>query len=150
MSADILYILYAIIGGVMSVAALLGYTKVAKRLHDRKRYQLDQLREYHARLKIVLSELLAKANEVDQQAKYLGESAHRHTEELKNACDRLLALTDALPVIEKTLDEKNLTASRQMLHESTNIAHHVSTQLDALLQSEHKLITRKDKGDEKV
>lgn len=151
MPLELAYVSGSILALTMSFLALVGYRKLARASAEKQHDELQQLRNYHERLRIVLSELLAKANEVDQQTKFIGVPDRKFSDDLKAACTRLTAIYDALPVIEKLLEARDVRSSRKMLLESTRVATHVSGVLDSMQRDEQKLITRQEEhGDETV
>ncbi|HEY9775646.1 MAG TPA: hypothetical protein V6C81_17920 [Planktothrix sp.] len=106
---------------------------------DRRRRRLEQIEEYHERLRSVISELLAKADEVDQQGKYLGVPSAEWTHILRAACSELVKLGDDLPKIEKMLEEQDLNGARDTVLESCRKASKISRQLDSIRLNERRL-----------
>lgn len=73
------------------------------------------MRHYHLRLSLVISELLAKANEIDQQAKYLPAETESEWNKTYDKLGRALVLMgDTLIIIKERIDEKNVKGSREV------------------------------------
>jgi AcrR family transcriptional regulator len=105
---------------------------------DRKKRQLEMVHEYQERLRTIIMELLAKADEVDQQSKYLGVPSTEWAEELRRACSDLVKLGDRLPEIERLIEEENIRGAREAVLESCRKAVQISRQLDHVRQDEHR------------
>jgi len=103
---------------------------------QRKRRQLANLREYQERLRVVVNDLLTKADEVDQQSKYSGVPNKAWVQELRVACTALVKLGDQLPEIDRLLAEENVGDSQQIILESCRKAHEIGQQLRQLRQNE--------------
>lgn len=97
-----------------------------------KRRQLVSLREYQERLRAVINELLARADEADQQSKYMGVPNQAWSQELRTACTSLVKLGDDLPEIDRLLGEENVDESREIILESCRKAHKIAQQLQEL------------------
>jgi hypothetical protein len=98
----------------------------------RKQRQLATLREYQDRLRVIVNDLLAKADEADQQSKYSGIPNEAWAQDLRVACSALVKLGDQLPEIEQLLEERNVAESRQVILEACRKAHDIGQKLKHL------------------
>lgn len=99
---------------------------------ERKQRQLATLHEYNSRLKSVVSELLARADEIDQQSKYTGVPDAGWSQLLREACTDLVKLGDQLPVIDRFLSQEEVGAARKVILECCRKADGVSRQLEKI------------------
>jgi hypothetical protein len=98
----------------------------------RTQRQLSALREYQERLRVIVNDLLARADEADQQSKYSGVPNEAWAQDLRVACSALVKLGDQLPQIEQLLEERNVAESRQVILEACRKAHNIGQQLRRL------------------
>jgi hypothetical protein len=91
--------------------------------------QLETLRQYHDRLRSVISDLLALVDEVDQQSKFSGVPNEEWSAALKAACNDLVKLGDDLPEIERLLNENHVNESREVILQSCRKATDIAKQL---------------------
>lgn len=93
----------------------LSWHKIAGYLKARRERDLLAIRHYHSRLSLVISELLSRANEIDQQSKYLSAETESEWSALYEKLGRALVLMgDTLVIIKEHADEKNVKAGREM------------------------------------
>ena len=90
------------------------------------------MREYNERLKNVVSELLARADESDQQSKYAGVQSEQWSQQLRNACTALVKLGDELPTIDRFLAEENVKAARETILDCCKTAAGIAVRLDSI------------------
>jgi len=97
------------------VAFVLTWRKLALFLKARRERNLLALDHYHSRLSLVVSELLSRANEIDQQSKYLPQEMEAEWSasfvKLGNA---LVVMGDALVIIKERVAEKNVKSAREL------------------------------------
>lgn len=102
-------------------------------LEERRKDQLHVLEKHHERLKLIVSDLLAKADEVDSSTKYLREKLDYETQQrLAETCRDLVLLGDVTKGIEEMLKTKRLSASRRALLHACELAAHDARKLRAI------------------
>lgn len=112
------------------------WRQLSKYLEQRRLRQLSQMHSYNRRLKLIVSELLAKANDIDQESKYISQTPdHNWSQRLLASCSDLVVLGNSLHLIEHKLGEGNVKESRESILSSCRIAVRVSTELDGLESS---------------
>lgn len=112
---------------------LYGWRKLERYLRMRKQESLLRMSEYNLRLSRVVNHLLARANEVDQESKYIEtKMTSQWSQSMANACTQLVLLGDAVKMIEGQILVSDLQASQKSLLESVRIARHLSLSLDGL------------------
>lgn len=102
-----------------SLAGLIGFAlswrKIALYLKARRERDLLALRSYHNRLSLVVGELLSRANELDQQSKYLPAETEREWSRLYEKLGQALVLMgDTLAIIKDHVDQKNVKGGREV------------------------------------
>ncbi|MGH9550942.1 MAG: hypothetical protein ACRD3W_16290, partial [Terriglobales bacterium] len=75
------------------------------------------MRHFNERLKSIVSELLARADEADQQSKYSGVPSEEWSRELRVTCTALVNLGDQLPEIDRLLAEEKTGPARETILE---------------------------------
>lgn len=117
----------------------LSWHKIARYLKLRRERDLAAIRSYHSRLSLVVSELLARANELDQQSKYLPAETEAEWNRVYEKLGRALVLMgDTLIIIKQRVDEKNVRSGREVTLLLCREATWVSR---SLLSFEQKLLT---------
>ena len=105
-------------------------------IQQRKRLESEQLAAYHRRLKSVVSGLLTRADEIDQEHKYAGDSqVPGWSLHLGETCKDLVVLSDALGTIEVHIRRREVREGRAMLLRSCRIAVKLSRQLGEIQRS---------------
>jgi len=117
----------------------LSWHKIAGYLKARQERDLLSIRDYHGRLSLVISELLSRANELDQQSKYLPAETEAEWNRVYEKLGRSLVLMgDTLIIIKQRVDEKNVKSGREitllLCREATRVSR-------SLLSFEQKLLT---------
>jgi hypothetical protein len=107
-------------------------------LKERREEELLMLRGYHQRLEQVTSELLSKANEIDQQSKYCRDLPHHWSDSLAGSCRALVSLTEQLAAIQKRLRKGQTWTVRERLLQSSSRAMELGDQLRLLHKLEQK------------
>ena len=93
----------------------LSWRKIAGYLKARRERDLLALSSYHSRLSLVVSELLSRANEIDQQSKYLPAETEAEWSAVYEKLGRALVLMgDTLVIIKERVQEKNVKAGREV------------------------------------
>jgi hypothetical protein len=93
----------------------LSWRKIALYLKARRERDLLALRSYHNRLSLVVGELLSRANELDQQSKYLPAETEREWSRLYEKLGQALVLMgDTLAIIKDHVDQKNVKGGREV------------------------------------
>ncbi len=125
--------------GVVLLALYLGRT-ISNWLKQRKEADLANLRTYHQRLTVLISELLAKANDLDQHQLYVFSAGNpQFSNNLASICQELVVLTDSLPVIGGILADGHVGQSRQDLLASVKTAAFINRRLDTMRHELHVL-----------
>lgn len=117
------------------VVLLYGARYISERFGRRRKVVIAELHNRRLRLHAVLSELMAKANELDQHRKYVvlpanDQSSHR----LAAVCQDLVVLSESLPMIEQLLKEGNIKHGRRDILIAINSAAHLSRHLEGVSQ----------------
>jgi len=117
----------------------IGWRKFLLYLKARRERDLLALRSYHNRLSLVVGELLSRANELDQQSKYLPAETEREWSRLYEKLGQALVLMgDTLAIIKDHVDQKNVKGGREVTLFLCREATWVSRRL---LDFETKLLT---------
>jgi hypothetical protein len=101
-------------------------------LQTSKRKDIVRLRDYNRRLKTVVSELLAKINELDQERLFSQTADSAFSQIISQSCEQLVTLGDALLLVEHQLDEGRLEESRRNILSSCTAANVIRHRLDQL------------------
>jgi hypothetical protein len=116
-------------------ALLFGARFIAKRLGRRRKVVIAELHNRRLRLHAVISELMAKANELDQHRQYVVLPANDQTSHrLAAVCQDLVVLSESLPMIENLLKEGNIKHGRRDILIAVNSAVHLNRHLDGVSQ----------------
>ncbi len=135
--AFIAFCIFCSVAGVIVLG--LSWHKIARYLKLRRERDLAAIRSYHSRLSLVVSELLARANELDQQSKYLPAETEAEWNRVYEKLGRALVLMgDTLIIIKQRVDEKNVRSGREVTLLLCREATWVSR---SLLNFEQKLLT---------
>lgn len=106
---------------------------IKNKLERRREEQLRLLERHHERLKVIVSDLLEKADEVDASTKYLYNQLDDDTQlRLAETCRELVLLGDVTKTIEELLKKRNVGAIRQALLHACELAAHDSRKLRAI------------------
>lgn len=133
---------WAAIAVVGLLAVLIGARQLLVYVQERRMRQLEDLRAYSARLRTVVAEMLAKANDLDQARAYLTQDLNRDlTLRIGGACEELVSLGESLPLVDQLLERKNLRAGREHLLLSCRMAEKISKELSAIDAVETRAIT---------
>jgi hypothetical protein len=133
-------IIWLILLALVIFVFLFVWQKYSAWAKQRRREELVNLRSFHSRLSVLLSELLAKANELDQHRLYVVANPDpQFSNKIAASCQDLVILSESLPMIEHLLDAGHLTTGRRdlmaALHSATKVNQHLEgmqTQLKAL------------------
>lgn len=116
--APLLFVLIAFFffcGVAGLVVFALSWRKITLFLKARRERDLLAIRSYHSRLSLVVSELLARANEIDQQSKYLPAETEAEWSKIYEKLGRALVLMgDTLVIIKDHVDQKNVKGGREV------------------------------------
>ncbi|MBX9772246.1 MAG: hypothetical protein K2X29_12790 [Candidatus Obscuribacterales bacterium] len=106
---------------------------LSRYLERRKQKRLASLAHYHARLLKVINHLLVRADHVDQLSKfYAGQTDDKWSQELANACEKLVVLTESTKLIESSLSSKSPGSGEENLLSCIRVAHYVLIRLSNL------------------
>jgi len=128
-----------LVGG--TAISFIVYRKIHRYLQVKRQRDLALLTEYRARLGPVLSELLANANDVDQQSKFIGVPDSDWSNRLARICRTLIELSDSLKVIDGLLMAKDVKQAREVLLNSAREAAAAAQQLERMRRDEPKIET---------
>lgn len=104
-----------------------------RRLISDSKSSLSNLVDSQIRLQNIVSELLARANEADQDLAYLSSKVDKkYTVRLSAICSKLVSLGDSLVDIEADIKSKNAAAARSKLSENVEAAKQLSTDLQII------------------
>lgn len=88
------------------------------------------------RLQNLLTELMSKADELDQQSKYVNGGLHPElSQKLAKACEDLVLLGDAVKVIETRISQRELDLARKDLLISLGAADKISSEIQEIRSS---------------
>jgi hypothetical protein len=91
------------------------YHKITRYLALKRERQLVALRSYHGRLSMVISELLSRANEIDQQSKYLpAETDAEWGVVFQKLGKELVLMGDSLTIVHEHIRLQDVKASREV------------------------------------
>jgi hypothetical protein len=105
-------------------------TAVNRWLAERRKTRLVTLRSQHQRLGRVVTGLLAKVNEVDQDILYSGaDLGDQHSNRFAEACSNLVILSESIPLIEELLEAEEIKKSEEAILKSCRIALNISNDI---------------------
>src|ERR1700733_5124253 len=97
----------AICAFVALTGGAIAYRKVTLRIAAGRTKEIAAMHVYRKRLETVMSELLARANELDQAAKYLpSDKAARVSDNVGKVCEELVRLGETLPLLDELLQSE--------------------------------------------
>lgn len=115
------------------VVAMFAGVRLTRLLKDRREQQFRVLERHHGRLKVIVGDLLAKADELDSSTKYLRNQLDDDTTlRLAETCRELVLLGDVTTGIEVLLKTKNVGAARRALLHACELAAMESRKLRAI------------------
>ncbi len=94
--------------------------------------EIARLRDYNSRLKLVISELLSRANELDQECSYKQGKDNALSESIARTCQQLITLADSVEMINRLMNEGNLKDGRRDLLATCHAAEKISKRLVAM------------------
>lgn len=132
MSVLLLGIIIGFVLAILVVATFLGLN-LRRVMRDRDVDQLRYLERHHARLKVIVGELLAKADEVDTSSKYIQDQLDDDTMlRLAETCSELVLLGDVTNSIEELIRARDFQAARKALLHACELAALDSRKLRAI------------------
>lgn len=96
---------------------------------DRRVDLLEEMQENYSRLQTAVSEMLARADEADQETKYLSKIPGDLSRRLSKACSDLVALGDKVKLIEGRLSRKDAGGAGRDILKSLGKANQLSTEI---------------------
>lgn len=118
------------IGVASTVCALLLAYLIARFARD-GRTVVPRMERASRRLQDAISELMARANEADQESKYIsGGMSDELAQRLSKACSDLVLLADAVKVIDTRIARNELDNARKDLLISLGAANKISTEIN--------------------
>jgi hypothetical protein len=119
----------------------IGWRKLALNAASYRAKEIASMRVYRKRLQTVVSELLSRANDLDQAAKYLpADKAARVSENVGKVCEELIRLGETLPLIDELLAEENIKDGRDGILRTCRMASKISQDMHLVEEQELKLI----------
>ncbi len=105
--------------------------------------QIGKMELSTKRLQSAISELMARANELDQESKFLGEAFRPElSSRLAKACEDLVLLGDALNLIEARISRQELDSARDDLLISLGAANKISAEIKQISEEiRHKRLS---------
>ena len=114
---------------------LAGWRFITNKLRNRRKSAIADLRAYRNRAHIVVSELMARANELDQHRHYVVLPADSQvSHKLAAVCQDLVVLSESLPMIDNLLKEGNIKHGRRDMLITLNAATQLNRHLDGVSQ----------------
>lgn len=95
---------------------------------------LEQMHENYSRLQTAVSEMLARADEADQESKYLSKVPAELSRRLSKACSELVALGDKVKLIETRLSRKDANGAGRDILRTLGKANQLSTEIKRIRQ----------------
>ena len=91
-----------------------------------------RLRDYNNRLGHVVSELLAKANEIDQDRSFAQLADRELSQTISNTCEQLVTLADSIAMIDHQLKDGHLDEGRRNILVTVQAADTINKRMDQL------------------
>ncbi len=127
---------FFLIGLICLATCAAGGVAVYGYIQQRRRLEIHQLIAYHRRLKSVVAGLLTRADDIDQEHGYAGDSqTPGWSRRLGETCNELVVLGDALGAIESHIKKREIREGRAMLLSSCRVAVKLSRQLREIQRS---------------
>lgn len=102
-------------------------------LKQRQAMHLNMLASYSKRLHAVVDGLLAKADAIDQEQKYLPQALDADaSRRLGKSCNELVVLAESLKLIDAQIEAGDVRGGRDTLLRCCRVAHHVSGELKTI------------------
>jgi hypothetical protein len=131
----------AICAFVALTGGAIAYRKVTLRIAADRTKEIAAMHVYRKRLETVMSELLARANELDQAAKYLpSDKAARVSDNVGKVCEELVRLGETLPLLDELLQSENVKESKDGILRTCRMASKISADMKLVEEQELKLI----------
>jgi hypothetical protein len=119
-----------IVLGVIGTVAAFALIFAAVKLSRKESISIEDLQRKSARLRDALSELMARADDADQESKYLGEKLNTEvSEKLSRICSDLVLLGDAVRVIESRLQSNEIGHAKKDLLISLGAAKKINREI---------------------
>lgn len=96
---------------------------------EQRAEQLEQMQENYGRLQSAVAEMLARADEADQETKYLRRTPEGLSKRLSNACSDLVVLGDKVKLIESRLSRKDSGGAARDILRTLGKANQLSAEL---------------------
>ena len=124
---SMLVLLLALFALIVIATFLYRRNRLAK---EKPEYTLLVLEQDRQRLQVIMSKLLTRVDELDQQQKYSGCSVSQDWQaRMASTCADLAALGDIVSNIEQLIKAKNIERARSSLSESCDLAAHLMRKL---------------------
>ncbi len=130
--------LLVVIGAVFAAMIAVGFSAwrhVSRRRISSRHLRLTSNRQNRLRLSVVVSELLAHANELDQASKFAQPPVPAEWDKsLAQACNQLVLLSQALELMQQSMEGRDPSSVQHDILRCCRVASHVSYQLRLLNQ----------------
>jgi len=106
------------------------------------------LQNCQRRLQVLVGELLKRADDLDQESKFLDENALEQSwhDELARVCCDLVALGDTVKEVDILIREKQVKIVRRSLMRSTDMASRIADRLRSMKRSSRLADTKRVQG----
>ena len=94
--------------------------------------EIARLRDYNNRLGVVISELLAKANELDQDRSFAQIVDRELSQIISSTCEQLITLADSISLIDHLLKDGQLETGRHDLLVTCHAADTINKRMEQL------------------
>jgi hypothetical protein len=101
-------------------------------LQNDSKAELRRLRDYNNRLGAVISELLSKTNELDQDRSFAQVADRQLSQTISDTCEQLITLADSISLIEHLLKDGQLDEGRRDLLVTCHAADTINKRIEDL------------------
>lgn len=115
---------------VLIALALVG-SKLIEYQREKQLQEITYLRSYYERLRIVVAEMLAQVNDIDQASAYTKLGSQK-SKRLGTICEELVGLSESLPLLAVLIEGNNRRSGRNHLLKSCRMAEQISSELKQL------------------
>lgn len=122
--------------GLLLIYLMLRFSSAEKERHSDL---LENMEENYSRLQSAVSELLARADEADQESKYLrGRLSPELSRRLSQACTELVVLGDKVKLIESRLSRDDAKGAGRDILKNLSTANRLSAEIKQIRQEIQK------------
>jgi hypothetical protein len=130
------------------IAGYLVWHPINRYLVNREVRRIAMLQQCQRRLQVLVGELLKRADDLDQESKFLEENVLDQSwhDELALVCCDLVALGDAVKEVDILIREKQVKIVRRSLIRSTDMASRIADRLRSMKRSSRLADTKRVQG----